>query len=675
MIDTSESTVTRAVCGHDCPDQCSMLATVRDGKLLSVAGDPEHPFTRGWLCAKVAKYEQRVYSPDRLATPLRRTGPKGSGSFAPISWDDALDEIVERWREVARRWGSEALLGYCYSGHMGLINRNLPRALFHALGACRFQAGTVCDSAAEAGWTAAVGRTPGVDPESIVDSDLIIAWGANIPTTNAHLLSFLSEARKKGARFIAIDPHRNRAARHADWHLAPRIGSDAALALGLMHCLFRDGQHDAAYLADHATGLDRLRAEILPAYTPRAVAAITSLEASDVERLADLYGRAAAPFIRLGMGMSRHTRGAMAIRAVASLPAVVGAWTTHGGGALMDTAGIWGFDYDAIRRPDLAPRETRSINHSELGRALTELDNPPLKALFVAANNPTVTCPDAGRVERGLLREDLFTVVHDLFLSDTARFADIVLPATTALETDDLYRSYGTYYTQFGARTIEPVGESRSNARLVADLAARLGLTDPVFSRSPREHVAALLANATGPTAALDIDDLLSGTPVKLPWTSRGPAMTFFVNDALGADQAIIQWRPDPAEANVTPEWPLRLLTVPGHFQAHTAYDGVAFLRKREGEPACLVHPDDATARAIRDGDRVDIVNQAGRVAFRAAVSDAAQPGIVVVESVRARNRHRDGRTLNMLIGDGLTDLGGGATYQSTWIDVRPSQS
>jgi anaerobic selenocysteine-containing dehydrogenase len=663
----------RTVCPHDCPDLCSIIATVRDGRLIGVAGDPDHPFTRGFLCGKVQRYEERVHSPARLLTPLRRVGPKGASEFAELSWDEALDEIADRWRRVIVEHGAEALVGYAYGANQGLVNRNVVRSLFHALGASRFNPGTVCDSACAAGWEHAVGGAPGSDPETVVDSDLIVAWGANLATTNVHMLPLIDEARAKGAKLVVIDPFRTRTARRADWYLAPRVGTDAALALGLMHVIVRDRRHDADYVARRTVGFDELREQVLPDYAPARVAEITGLAAADVERQAHRYARARAPFLRLGMGMSRHRQGGMAIRTVACLPALVGAWGRPGAGALLDTAGIWGWNLDALRRPDLAPRQTREINHSLLGRALCELDDPPIKALFVASNNPAVTCPDQGRVLSGLARDDLFTVVHDCYLTDTARYADLVLPAATAMESEDLFRSYGTYYCQYGPRLIEPLGQSKPNLELVQALAARMGLADPFFRKSHREYFQLCLAGATGPTAGLDLDRLLAGGPVKLAVGADGPTTTYFRSDALAAAgrPALPEWRPDPGEAEAA-RFPLRLLTGPGHFQHHTVMAGVERLRRREGEAACLLNPVDAAGRGIVDGAPVLLQNDRGEVAFQARVTPDAQPGTVVVLGQRGTADHPLGRgSVNRLVSDDLSDMGEGATYQSTWVEAR----
>lgn len=670
MPETSVRTI-RTVCPHDCPDQCSIIATVAEGRLLRVAGDPDHAFTRGFLCGKVNHYEERVYSPERLLTPLRRTGRKGSGEFAPISWDEALAEIVARWQAVIAEHGGEALLGYAYSGTVGLVNRNAVRALFHALGASRLIAGTVCDSTCEAGWKYAVGDTPGTDPEEAADSDLVICWSANVVTTNVHLLPFIDAARAKGAQLVVIDPYRTRTARRADWHLSPRIGTDSALALGMMHVLVREGLVDAEYIAAYTTGFEQLRDGVLNHYAPDRVEEITGVPATDIERLARLYGEARAPFIRVGMGMSRHSGGGMTIRTVACLPALAGAWQHTGGGALMETIPGYGLDYDAVRRPDLMPRPTREINHSLLGEALLELDGPPIRALFIAGNNPAVTCPDQARTVAGLSREDLFTVVHESFLSDTARYADIVLPACTGFETEDFFRSYGTYYMQHAPQVIAPLGESRPNLWVAQQLARRLGLADVTFARGPREHMAALLEHSTGGVAAYSVDDLVAGGPVKVAQERRGPEHTWFYSEAMAADglPPLPGWEPDPDAGRN--DGRLRLLTAPGHSQHHSAFAGVERLQRRQGAPRCLLHPLDAAARGIADGAAVLLHNEHGEVGLYASVSADTLPGVVVVEANRGQKRYLRGGPLNVLTGGRLADMGGGATYQSTWLDVR----
>lgn len=664
----------RTVCPHDCPDACSIRVTVTDGIVTSVAGDKEHPFTRGFLCGKVTQYQERVHSPDRLLQPLRRTGAKGNRDFTPISWDDALDEIVARWSTIIAESGPESLVGYVYSAHQGLVNRNISRALFHALGATRFLAGTVCDSTAEAGWDFAVGDTPGTDPETVVDSDLIVCWGANVVSVNVHLVPFIDDAQAKGAQLVVIDPYRTRTARRADWHVKPRIGSDSALALGMMNVIVRDGLQDDSYIAKHSVGFDRLRDEVLPGYAPDRVESITDIPAADIERLAHLYASARAPYLRIGQGMSRNNHGGMAVRTVALLPAVVGAWGKPGGGAMMGTSNAYQFDFDSIRRPDLLPRPTREINHSLLGRSLLELQDPPIRALYVGGNNPAVTCPDQVRTLAGLSRTDLFTVVHDTFLSDTATYADIVLPACTAFETEDIYRGYGTYYVQHGPRVIPPIAESRSNLWVIQELARRLGFDDPIFRRSTRDHIDALLAGARGPTRAVTAERLLSGDPIKIPYPQTGPAVTYFDSPAMAAAglPSLPEWQPDPDEPPADSTWPLRLLTAPGHHQSHTTFAFVERARRLNGEARCLLHPDDAAARQLEDGAAVAVANGRGFIGLRLRITDDTRPGVVVVEGQRNRADYLAGGSINVLTSDTLADLGGGATYQSTWVDVRP---
>src|SRR5690242_14298180 len=379
----------RIVCAHDCPDMCSLLAEVEDGRVLRVRGDPEQPFTAGFACAKVNRDAELVHSPERIRAPLRRIGAKGEDRFAPISWDDALEEITGRWRQIIAESGPLALLGYAYSAHQGQMNRGLVLGLFHALGASRLIAGTVCDTCCEEAWNVTVGPVGGADPEAVDDSDLIVAWGADLVATNVHFWAKAEAAQKRGVPIVVIDPRKSRTARQADRHLQIRIGTDAALALGIMHILARDGLVDRDYIAAHTIGFDRLEAEVLPRFPPARVAEITGLAEADIEGFAHVYGAAKRSFIRLGEGMTRLARGGEALRAVALLPGVSGAYGRRGGGALLLTAASCELNYGALRRPS-GPAETRLVNHSRLGDALLNMTDPPLRGLFVAANNPAV---------------------------------------------------------------------------------------------------------------------------------------------------------------------------------------------------------------------------------------------------------------------------------------------
>ncbi|MBI2218296.1 MAG: molybdopterin-dependent oxidoreductase [Candidatus Rokubacteria bacterium] len=655
---------------------CSLLAHVEDGRLARIQGDPDQPLTAGFACAKVNREPELVYSPDRLLTPLRRTGAKGTGTFTPIGWDAALDEIVDRWRAIVREDGPLAILGYCYSAHQGQINRWLPMALFHALGTTRLQAGTVCDSCADTAWEMTCGPVGGADPEDVVHSDLVIAWSADLVTTNVHLWAKVEEARRRGAQLVVIDPRRSRTAAQADWHVTPRVGTDAALALGLMHVLARDGLADREYLARETTGFDRLAADVLPRFAPDQVERVTGVARADVERLAHHYGRAHAPFIRIGTGMSRCAQGGQAIRAVALLPGVTGAYARRGGGALMITVPGFGLRYDLIRRP-AGPETTRTVNHSRLGEALLALADPPIRALFVASNNPVVTCPDADAVRRGLAREDLFTVVHDLTVSDTARWADIVLPAATYLETEDFYRSYGAYYMQFGPRVIEPRGQAWANAELARELARRLAVDHPVFSMSTDELLPLFFRGATGPAAGVDPATLRTAGPIKARPYPDGqrfatPSGTLEFWSAQLAAQGLPpmpDWRPELDDGDEARRWPLRLLSAPGYFVSHTVFATNRTLDAREGTPVCVLHPAEAERRGLADGDPVELVNDRGSVRFALQVSDEVAPGVALVPGQRPSRPSR--ASANVLCSDRLSDLGAGATYQSTWLDVR----
>jgi anaerobic selenocysteine-containing dehydrogenase len=603
---------------------------------------------------------------------LRRTGPKGEGQFEPITWDEALDEIVSNWQRVMAESGPLALLGYAYSAHQGQINRGLTNGFFHALGCSRLRGGTVCDSCADAAWAVTVGDIGGADPESVHASDLIVSWSSDLHATNVHLWAAIEKRRTAGVKLVVIDPRRTRAARVADLYLPVRIGTDSALALGVMHILVRDGCVDRDYLKRHTLGFDQVEREVLPRFTPEATAEITGLPIADIETFARMYGEAKTSFIRIGFGLSRLTDGGQNLRTVALLPGVTGAYGRYGGGALVATAAGFELNYNALRKPS-GPAETRTINHLKLGEALRELNDPPIRALFIAANNPAVTNPDTVGTRAGLAREDLFTVVHDPFMTETAKFADIVLPATTYLETDDFFRSYGTYYMQYGRRAVEPQGQAWSNHRLTQTLAARLGLTDKVFQMSPPELVGELFRNATGAVTAFDPATLLDGNAVSVGSRNgqafRTPSGRLEFHSATLAQQGLPpmpDWRPDPAQSETGR---LRLLTTPGYFQSHTAFSGNAFLREREGPPHAVLHPADAASRGLTDGQRVRLRNERGEVGLVLRVRDEIQPGVVLVPGQRP-NAETAGGTVNMLCADDYTDMGEGATYQSTWLDV-----
>ena len=676
-----QSREVRTVCPHDCPDACSVIATVEDGQLVRTVGDADHPFTQGFLCGKVNRYAERVHSPHRILTPLRRVGAKGEGDFAPISWSEALDEITTRWQDIMARHGAEALAGYAYSAHQGLVNRNFTQALFHALGATRVNAGAVCDTCNGEAWNLTLGSDMGTDPERVQDSDLIISWGANLDSTNVHLLPFIKKARDRGAKLVVIDVWRTRTARHADWYIPIRVGTDAALALGIAHILQRDGLIDRDYIDRLVLGYDRWEQEVLPRYGPESVAQLTGIPAADIEALATAYGQAKAPFIRVGQGLSRHAEGGTATRAIACLPGLTGAWQYSGGGALLSTSGQHQFNFNAVRRPDLLPRPTRVLNMVQFGQALLNWQDPPLYGLFIQSNNPATTCPEQNLVRRGLAREDLFTVVHDSFMSDTARYADLVLPACTSFESEDMYRGYGTHYVQYGPQVLPPQGEAQSNAQLIRALAERLELDDPVFRRSDRDHIAALLEVTDGPLAELSLQDVLDGKPHRLNVPAFGHAFDQGFPTPSGKLQIACpelaeRGLPDlpdfrPVAESESSAFPLRLVTAPGHHLHHSNFDGVDSLVQSEGGPWVYLHPDDAKSRQIETGQAVELFNDAGEVGLYAKVTTDVPAGVAVVEGHRPKSHYLSGGPLNRLCSDRLSDLGEGATYQNTWLDAR----
>ena len=541
---TAQKTV-RAVCPHDCPDACGMLVTMDGDRAVSVRGDREHPFTRGFLCHKVSRYPERVYHRDRLQFPMRRVGPKGAGQFERISWDAALAEIAQRFKAIADGpHGPQAILPYSYCGTMGKIqSEGLDRRFFHRLGASLLDR-TICATAGVAGYTATIGSRQGTDPEAFSQSKYIINWGSNTAVTNMHLWVRMVEARKyNGAKIVTIDPYRSQTAARSDWHLAPRPGTDAALALGLMHVIFRDELADEEYLAQHCLGTEELRARVQTEYSPERVAQITGLEPSEIERLAHEYanasyrtgtparhddatdflthpaaatGRSARPTqasaIRINYGLQRHAGGGMAVRTIACLPAIVGAWRHAAGGILLSTSASFPFQMSAVQRPDLIPTGTRTVNMTQLAEALHgELPGPPVQALYVYNSNPAAIAPDQQRVLSGLLRDDLFTVVHEQFPTDTVDYADIVLPATTQLEHFDLHGSYGHQYVQVNVPAIAPLGEARCNTDVFRGLAKLLGFESELFDVSDEQLARDLLWESVSTTSPDQVPLALRG--------------------------------------------------------------------------------------------------------------------------------------------------------------------
>jgi len=503
--------VVHAACPHDCPDACGVLITVEDGRATKIQGDPRHPVTRGFLCAKVAKYLDRVYSPGRVLYPMRRIAPKsvaadaangGEGARATqvwrrVSWDEALDQIAARFRQIISEFGSEAILPYSYGVTLGALNGgSMDRRFFHRLGASELER-TICSSAGEAGLESVFGVKLGTQPEQFIHARYIIAWASNIHGNNVHLWPFIAEARRRGAKLVVIDPYRTRTAACADWYLPINPGTDGALALAMMHVIIGEGLYDADYVAKHTLGFDQL-GEKVKEYPPERAAQWTGISAEDIRKLARAYATVRPSVIRLNYGVQRSDGGGMATRAISMLPCIIGSLKEAGGGIHLSTSGAFALNKDALRRPDLKPagqqRPPRVVNMVRLGEALNMLNDPPVKALFVYNSNPAAVCPNHNEVIRGLKRPDLFTVVHEQFFTDTTDYADMVLPATTFFEHKDLQTAYGHYYLQMSNQAIAPLGECQSNVDLFRALAGRMGFEDECFSQGDDAMIDSALA-------------------------------------------------------------------------------------------------------------------------------------------------------------------------------------
>ena len=674
-----------SVCPHDCPSQCALAVTVDAGRVTAVAGDPTHPFTRGVICGKVHDYAERLYAPTRVLTPLRRVGAKGEGRFEPVGWDAAIELIAARWKRIAAEWGGEAILPFSYAGTLGLVQYWAGHPLFHALGASRLDR-TICISTAYAGWRATVGAVIGDDAEQMVDADLVVLWGINAAHTHINLMSLVSRTKRRGATVICVDPYRTATAGHADWHLRPRPGTDAALALGVMHVLVAEDRLDHGYLERATVGFPALR-EHVRQYDPDRVAAITGLAREDVVAFARRYGASPAAFIRVGIGLSRHDNGGMTCRTIACLPALTGAYATRGGGALLSSTATFGLDLGALERVDLMPEPApRVINMIRLGRALTDPEmRPPVKALYVYNSNPASICPNQELVLRGLAREDLFTVVHEQHLTDTTDYADVVLPATTSMEHLDLYKSFGHLYVQLAEPVVPPAGESRSNWQVVRALAQALGLRDPHFGKDEVGLIRDVLASGDPSTAGITYERLRAEHSVRLqvarpfkPFADGAPTPSGKVElvsaslaaQGLPALPTYVPLREGPENGDGARRYPLQCIVPPNRFFLNSSFSQSGKMRRRQGMPAVLLHPEDAARRGIADGARVLAESARGAAEFQAVLSEDTRAGVAVIEGIWWAKHQARGRGVNSLTDDREADMGGGAVFHSNMIEV-----
>ncbi len=677
--------IVKAACPHDCPDTCGMHITVENGVAVKVEGAKDMPFTQGTLCTKVARYLDRTYSKERVLHPLKRVGAKGEGKFERITWDEALATIAAKFKEIAAV-EPQAILPCSYAGTMGLAQyASMDRRFFHKLGASLLDR-TLCSSAGKVGMKITLGAGVGMDPERFDEARLILIWGSNSIVSNLHLWSRVQEAKRRGAKIIAIDPYRSLTAAKCDQHVAPLPGTDAALALGMMHVIVNEGLHDADYVARHTLGFEQLR-ERLQDYPPQKAAAICGLAPDEIVALARAYAGTRPAAIRLNYGMQRHSGGGMAVRTITCLPALTGHWRDAAGGVLLSTGDWYGMNHALLERADLIPNRPRTINHAALGDALTAAE-PPVRAIYVYNNNPVAVCPDSHKVIAGFRREDLFTVVHEIFLTDTADYADIVLPATTQLEHYDVHKSYGHLYVLANSPAIAPLGEAKPNSEVFRLLAARMGFTEACFSDTDEDICRQALQSSNPRMAGIEWEALKEQGWQRLDVPARfAPFAEGNFHTPSGKcefwSQTAKDMGLDPLPAYVAPresalsapllakKYPLAFISPPARNFLNSSFANLPFALKEAGEPYLDIHPADAAARGIADGDRVRIYNQRGAFAVKARVSDRVRQGVVAALSVWWKKLSPDGRNANEVTSQALADMGGAATFYDCLVEIE----
>ncbi len=691
--------VVRATCPHDCPDTCAMLVTVKDGIATEVRGDPNHPNTAGVLCTKVSRYIERTYHKDRLLTPLKRIGKKGEGKFARISWDEALAIITTRLKEIAAK-DARAILPYSYAGTMGVVQgESMSMRFFHKLGASRLDR-TICSSAGGTGYKYTVGAKVGTDTEQYENARLILIWGGNPIASNLHFWMKVQEAKRRGAIIIAIDPYRSLTAEKCHQHIALLPGTDAALALGMMHVLIRDDLLDHAYINDHTLGFAEL-SERVAEWTPQRTADTCGISAEQVEQLARLYGETAqageAVAIRVNYGVQRVRGGGMAVRNIACLPALVGAWRHAAGGILLSSGDSFPKTTQQTERPDLAPvdleRPPRIINMSTIGddllRPASAEFGPAIEAVIVYNSNPVAVAPESAKVMQGFAREDLFTVVLEHFQTDTADYADIVLPATTQLEHTDIHATYGHLYMMANNPAIAPLGESKPNSEIFRLLAERMGFDEPCFSDSDEDIAAQAFDNKNLRAIHFDWSSLKKTGWQKLnvpdaPFANGGFATPSGKCEFYSARMLADGLDPLPAyiapyeSAESAPElaklYPLAMISPPARNFLNSSFVNVQSLRSTEGEPHVDMNPSDAATRGIQDGEMVRIFNARGSFIAKARVTDHARIGLVVGLSIWWKKFAADGKNANELTSQRLTDMGRAPTFYDVLVQVEKTR-
>ena len=693
-------------CPHDCPDTCSMVFEVENGKLTGVRGNPHHPLTRGGLCVKLKDYEQRHYHPDRLLHPLRRTGPKGSAQFERITWDAALDEITTRWKAIIDTHGPQAIVPYSYLGHQGLVHGlNGGDSFFNRMGATVTER-TFCGEGSATAWLMTCGPSGGMDPESFRHSKYIVIWACNSVSTNLHHWHVVKDAQKAGAKVIVIDAYRSRTAKEADWHLAPKPGTDGALAMALIHVIIEENLVDRDYVERYTLGFDELAARA-KARTPEWAADITGIPAADIRQLAREYAAAKPAAIRIGVALERHHGGGQTIRAVCCLPGLTGAWREVGGGILAMPVWEHPYRFDVICRPDWIPKGTRVVNNLQIGRHLTnEIPmDPPIKAMMCWNSNPVTQAPECDKIVKGLLREDLFLVVADHFISDTASFADIVLPAAMGAEMEDIILSWGHNYLTYNEKCVEPPGEALSNYEIFRRLAARMGYTDPQFSWSDSECLEHYVAWDAAACDGFDLaylrehgyahlsiggaDDRAPHREGKFPTPSgrlefksgiaaggnfvAGPFRQMYA-DMQGGEplDALPDYVPSRESPQTNPglasRYPLNIVSPKSHGFLNSCYANMTQKLKGQGEQFVLINAIDADARGIAAGDTVRVFNDRGEFEGQAQITADVNPGIIVATLGYWRQLNRG--TVNVISSAEFVNMGHAPSFSDNLVEV-----
>lgn len=681
VADSEQLQIIHGVCAHDCPDTCSWKTEVSDGRAVRLYGDPEHPFTRGVLCAKVSHYLERVYHPQRLLHPLRRTGRKGAGEFEQISWEAALAEIGERWRALIAEFGAESILPFSSAGNQGLIQHSsLDMRLFGLMGCSQLER-SICGNVAHQGLCATQGCGTGINPEDLVYSRLIVLWGTNTLVTNSHLWPVIQEARRQGARVIVVDPIRTRTAAAADQHLAVRPGTDTVLMLAMMHVIIRDGLVDMDYIQSYSEGFAEL-SEHVGKYTPALAAPVTGLSAEQIETFAREYATVRPAVLRPLIGLEHHPNGAMMFRTLACLPVITGAWRYRGGGLARSTGAFQfaALNIDGLLKPDTWLPDCRSLNMRDLGGILTGTpERGHVRSLLVYNSNPAVTMPNQNLVRQGLQREDLFTIVHDLFLTDTARYADLVLPATSQLEHLDIVPSWGHHYLSLNRPAISPCGESVSNTEFFRRLAEAMGRTEPWLFESDEQLLRTALDSDHPLLAGITLESLLQHGYLHLhheaEWmpfaeggfaTPSGRARLF--TSALSESGAAAP--PIPGEIPISPPGRLQLVTGKALHFLNSSYSHQEPHRRRAGELTLQIHAEDAAERGLQDGAKVSVANEQGCVRAICSLSEKVQRGVVCMPFGGLQDASGEYGSVNILTPEWPTDWGGGSGFYACFVDV-----